>query len=130
MAAMSADRKASMLWWLGFLSAFSIPVLAALGIAAYGHAYPGSLRTSIANWGGTLAWVVGAVIAVRQLNVARKAPLLRSIARIAIVLGFGFSAVSLHFISTCESRSEYVGGPGPQQSRTGTGRLLSQASCP
>ncbi len=101
-----------MLWWLGFLAAFAIPVLYAVGIWAYGRAYPGTLRTSIADWGGSLAWVVAAVVAVRQLNAARRAPLLRSIARIAIILVAGFSAVSLHFITACETRPDYVGGPG------------------
>jgi uncharacterized membrane protein len=65
------DRRATMLWWLRFLAAFAIPVLYAVGVSAYGHAYPGTLRTSIADWGGSLAWVAAAVVAVRQLNAAR-----------------------------------------------------------
>ena len=120
-----------MLWWLGFLAAFAIPMFLDVAIQAYGRAYPGTLRTSIADWGGTLAWVLAAILAVRQLNVARRAaPLLRSIARVAVVLVCGFGAVSLHFIAPCGVRTEYVGAPASQHPGSANAQSSSQASCP
>jgi hypothetical protein len=122
--------RSTLMWWAVLLSALIFPFLASEAIDAFGHAFPGTLRTSVAKVVESVALLLSGVLVFRQLGVAHRLPAIRSAARIVVIIVYGLSAgMLLTSEKACGPRSEYVGGPKQDSPTLQGAQHNSTASC-